>query len=170
MMSAARAASRRTGGLALIVLGVIFVLRLSGVLSQADAPPAPGSDPAAARGGAAALKPSGDPGAAAIVRAFERRASGSMVEAEGTVEATLRDDREGSRHQRFIVRLEGDHTVLIAHNIDLAPRVPLERGDRVRFRGEYEWNERGGVIHWTHDDPQRRHPGGWIRHEGKDYR
>jgi hypothetical protein len=46
----------------------------------------------------------------------------------------------------------------------------LERGDEVRFRGQYEWNERGGVIHWTHHDPDGRRPGGWLRHDGATYR
>jgi hypothetical protein len=59
--------------------------------------------------------------------------------------------------------------VLVAHNVDLAPRVPLESRDIVEIKGEFEWNERGGVLHWTHADPRARHEGGWIRHEGKEY-
>ncbi|MEM6640155.1 MAG: DUF3465 domain-containing protein [Pseudomonadota bacterium] len=101
--------------------------------------------------------------AARIVAAFEAQQSDLWVETEGRVERKLRDDNEGSRHQKFIVRLDNGHSVLIAHNIDLAPRVPLEEGDRIRFRGEYEWNDRGGVVHWTHHDPQGRHEGGWIQ-------
>jgi len=95
--------------------------------------------------------------------------SGTMVQAGGRVQRTLSDDQEGSRHQRFIVELPSGQTVLIAHNIDLAPRVPVVAGDEVRFSGEYEWNERGGVVHWTHRDPQRRHAHGWIEHGGKVY-
>jgi hypothetical protein len=57
---------------------------------------------------------------------------------------------------------------LIAHNIDLAPRIiSLEAGDEVGFFGEYEWNDKGGTIHWTHRDPNRHHIAGWLKHEGR---
>lgn len=101
-----------------------------------------------------------------LATAFEQRQSGLQVEASGTVVKLLSDDNQGSRHQRFIVRVGPGHTVLIAHNIDLAPRVaPLSVGDSVHFYGEYEWNQQGGVVHWTHHDPAGRHPGGWVRRE-----
>jgi hypothetical protein len=106
----------------------------------------------------------------AIAGAFARHLSGITVESEGSVERILADDSEGSRHQRFLVRLGSGQTLLVAHNIDLAPRIPIRLRDRIRFRGQYEWDERGGTVHWTHDDPQRRHPGGWIEHQGKIYR
>jgi hypothetical protein len=106
-----------------------------------------------------------------VLDAFRRGRSDVQVTVEGRVARTLRDDEEGSRHQRFIFQLEGsDHTLLVAHNIDLAPRVPLKEGDRVSIAGEYEYNEEGGVLHWTHHDPARRHPDGWIRHDGKTYK
>ncbi len=96
--------------------------------------------------------------------------SGQQVRGSGVVVRVLPDDNDGSRHQRFIVRLASGRTLLIAHNIDLAPRVPsLGQGDSVGFYGEYEWNDRGGVIHWTHHDPQGRHPAGWIEHRGRRY-
>ncbi len=102
---------------------------------------------------------------------FRARISGEMVESHGRVLATLRDDNHGSRHQRFLLELAGGHTLLVSHNIDLAPRIDaLSRGDSVAFRGQYEWNDKGGVVHWTHHDPQGRRPGGWIRHEGATYR
>lgn len=106
----------------------------------------------------------------AVEQLFAQRVSDRWVEASGVVSRTLADDREGARHQRWILRLPSGHTVLVAHNIDLAPRVPLAEGDRVEVRGEYEWNERGGVVHWTHHDPNGRRPGGWVRHAGRDYR
>jgi hypothetical protein len=67
------------------------------------------------------------------------------------------------------LQLKNRKTVLIAHNIDLARRVPVGLGDRVYFRGVYEWNELGGLVHWTHDDPQGVEDGGWIRYRRKTY-
>ncbi len=96
--------------------------------------------------------------------------AGQWVELSGTVQRLLGDDNEGSRHQRFILQLaQQQRTLLIAHNIDLAARVPLRRGDKVRLRGRYESNDRGGVIHWTHHDPQGLNSGGWIEYQGVRY-
>ena len=106
-----------------------------------------------------------------IGRAFESRTSDIQVEGEGTVIRVLPDDIKAPRHQRFIVELSSGQTVLIAHNIDIAPRIDrLEVGDSVRFNGEYVWNEKGGVIHWTHHDPNGRHVTGWVMHNGKAYK
>lgn len=98
-----------------------------------------------------------------VLEAFRAGRSDVIVEGRGTVEKVLRDDTKGSRHQRFILSLGPGHSVLISHNIDLAARIPdLRRGDEVQFKGEYEWNERGGVVHWTHRDPRGRHPHGFL--------
>ena len=110
------------------------------------------------------------PQAGAVEAAFRDGRSDLQVEVSGTVKRILADDDEGSRHQRFLVELASGHTVLVAHNIDLAPRVAgLRTGDPVRVYGEYEWNERGGVLHWTHRDPAGRHPHGWVEHGGRRY-
>jgi hypothetical protein len=107
----------------------------------------------------------------AIGRAFASRASNVQVEGEGTVASVLPDDLNGSRHQRFIIQLASGQTLLIAHNIDIAPRIDgLAVGDRVRFNGEYVWNAKGGVVHWTHHDPQGGHIAGWVIHNGKTYK
>src|SRR6185503_6854470 len=106
----------------------------------------------------------------AIGRAFASRTSDIQVEGEGTVSRLLPDDLNGPRHQRFIVQLASGQTLLITHNIDIAPRIDgLEVGDSVRFNGEYVWNAKGGVVHWTHHDPQGRHVAGWVVHNGKTY-
>jgi hypothetical protein len=105
-----------------------------------------------------------------IGRAFASGTSDVQVEGEGTVISVQSDDVDGSRHQRFIVQLASGQTLLITHNIDVAPRIAgLKVGDRVGFNGEYVWNEKGGVIHWTHHDPQGRHVAGWVMHNGKRY-
>lgn len=96
--------------------------------------------------------------------------SGEQVAGSGSVERVLADDNQGSRHQRFILRLATGRTILVAHNIDLAPRIrSLQEGDTVSFYGQYETNDRGGVIHWTHDDPQGSHADGWLEHNGERY-
>ena len=96
-----------------------------------------------------------------------------MLTVTTTVYRVLDDDNDGARHQRFLILLDpGDRrsgTVKISHNIDLAPRVPLEQGDTVTIRGQFEYNDLGGVIHWTHHDPDRRREGGWIEHAGRRY-
>lgn len=103
-------------------------------------------------------------------RAFAAKARNVQVTGEGTVIRILADDLDGSRHQRFIVRVASGQTVLIAHNIDLAPRVSdLKEGDSVSFYGEYIWNEKGGTVHWTHHDPQGKHVAGWIKYKGRTY-
>lgn len=109
-------------------------------------------------------------GADSIADAYTRRLQDVPIQAEGRVVKVLPDDNKGSRHQRFLIDTGYGHTVLIAHNIDLAPRIDaLQAGDTVAFKGEYVWNDKGGVVHWTHHDPDGRHPGGWLRHNGRTY-
>lgn len=105
-----------------------------------------------------------------LEKAIRQKNSDLQVTAVGRVIRVLPDDRDGSRHQRFIIRIRSGETLLVAHNIDLAPRVKgIAVNDEVEFFGEYEWNDKGGVIHWTHEDPQGRHPDGWIQHKGQRY-
>ena len=109
-------------------------------------------------------------GDAALGEAFANQAENLEIEGQGTVSRLLADDTEGDRHQRFIVRLSSGQTLLVTHNIDVAPRVTsLQVGDMVGFKGEYVWNEQGGLIHWTHQDPAGNHEPGWIRHNGRTY-
>ena len=105
-----------------------------------------------------------------LASAFKQHKSNVVTEGQGIVVKLLSDDNDGSRHQRFIVRLRSGQTLLVVHNIDLSRRVEsLGVGDTVTFKGEYEWNPAGGVIHWTHADPAGSHPSGWIQHDGTTY-
>ncbi len=105
-----------------------------------------------------------------IQQAFQYQKSNIQVQSSGKVIALLRDDNEGSRHQKFLLELANGQTVLVAHNIDLAPRIEaLQKGDQVDFYGEYEHSDKGGVIHWTHLDPAQKHAHGWLKHQGKTY-
>ncbi|GFK56722.1 DUF3465 domain-containing protein [Vibrio cholerae] len=107
---------------------------------------------------------------AVLQQAYLSQQSDLQVQGFGQVSKVLPDDNDGSRHQKFILKLNSGQTLLVAHNIDLAPRIPnLKVGDSVEFYGEYEWNKKGEVLHWTHKDPQNRHAHGWLKHNGQVY-
>jgi len=102
--------------------------------------------------------------------AYKQTLKGVFIEDTGEVVKLLKDDLDGSNHQRFIVKLPNGKTVLIAHNIDIAPRInEIKVGDAVTFRGEYVYNTKGGIVHWTHHDPSGDIDGGWIKYQGKEY-
>lgn len=129
---------------------------------------------AAAPSDAATQQQARDPGrfapADAARAAFEQHARGRQLEVAGRVLRTLSDDRQGSPHQRFIIETDSGQTLLVAHNLDLAPRLDgLAAGDPVVVYGEYEWNEQGGVMHWTHDDPRGVHTAGYVDWRGRRY-
>ncbi|MDC3210946.1 DUF3465 domain-containing protein [Pseudoalteromonas distincta] len=108
--------------------------------------------------------------ATSLNEAYKNHQSNVQVQDSGIVIRILNDDNQGSRHQKFILKLSTGITILIAHNIDLAPRINLiSKGDTVQFYGEYEWNKKGGVVHWTHKDPNGHHVDGWLKHKGKTY-
>lgn len=107
---------------------------------------------------------------ALIEELFKNNNSNVQVHGEGVVTRLLPDDIKGSRHQKFILRLKSGHTILISHNIDIAPKIEsIAVSDKIEFYGEYEWNAKGGVVHWTHKDPRGMHVDGWLIHHGKKY-
>ncbi|MGI5940146.1 MAG: DUF3465 domain-containing protein [Thermoleophilia bacterium] len=166
--------SRHYALIAVAILVAIALVCLAGMLLCGCAggayPAGSGPGDATISVGTGTPDTAADAGDAVLWRAFKEKATDLMVEGRGTVSKILTDDDEGDRHQRFIVTLASGQTLLVAHNIDVAPRVDaLQVGDTVSFKGEYEWNSQGGVVHWTHTDSAGRHPAGWIEHCGQLY-
>lgn len=146
--------------LAAALAGAVYLGLMPGV--QTSAPQAE------VRTQAPALQPASTD--TALEHAYLNRLRHHQVRGQGTVLKLLPDDNKGSRHQRFLLQLASGRTLLISHNIDLAPRIEsIQPGDTVEFNGEYEWNAKGGLVHWTHHDPKNRHEAGWLRHQGRTY-
>jgi hypothetical protein len=60
--------------------------------------------------------------------------------------------------------------VEVVDNVSIAPRCPVNVGDRIEVRGEMVHDPgRPPVVHWTHHDPSGRHSGGFIRLRGREY-
>jgi hypothetical protein len=111
------------------------------------------------------------PDDAAIVQDFQSHRSHVEVTADATVVQVLPDRVSVTgTHEQFIIRLtSGDLTLLVEHNLSIAPRAPVAVGDHVIVHGEYIWNTQGGLIHFTHHDPDGRHEGGFIQENGTTY-
>jgi Protein of unknown function (DUF3465) len=108
--------------------------------------------------------------AGAIVEAYGAHRNVPQVQGSGIVTRVLKDDTKGLQHQKFLLKVSDNITILMAHNIDLAPRVAdIAEGDVVAFKGEYIYTPKGGTVHWTHKDPRGHHEAGWLKHNGKTY-
>lgn len=108
---------------------------------------------------------------AAIARAFAEHRSELEVTAQGQVERLLSDETSDTgTHQRFILKLSGaTQTLLITNNVSIGKRVPAAVGDALLVHGEYIWNDQGGLVHFTHHDPDHSREGGWIERLGVRY-
>ena len=151
------------------VLFLVFILSLLVACKQ--------SSPNVAAVGDAQISIEANIDNSALIDAFKHKKSDIFIEGAGVVKKLLADDNKGSRHQKFLLTISPTQTLLFAHNIDLAPRLEnLQIGDVLTFKGEYVYNPKGGVMHWTHKNPQGeiRVPqggvkAGWIKHNGKIY-
>jgi len=72
----------------------------------------------------------------------------TLIQGKGEVSRILADDREGSKHQRFILRFASGRTLLVAHNIDVGRRINgIKVGDQVEpasQRPAQRWPLAGG--------------------------
>jgi hypothetical protein len=111
---------------------------------------------------------------AAVYEAWQSGRSHVEVTASGSVARVL-GERSGpsGMHEGFLLHLRGSEghglTVRIEDNVDLTGPIPLRAGDDVTVRGEYIYDSRGGLIHYTHRDPRGHHPGGFVRVNGRLY-
>jgi hypothetical protein len=119
---------------------------------------------------ASAVSSAANMDAGAIVEAYGAHRNLPQVQGSGIVVKVLKDDTNGLQHQKFLLKVSDNITILIAHNIDLAPRVvDIQVGDVVAFKGEYIYTPKGGTVHWTHKDPRGNHAAGWLEHKAKKY-
>lgn len=153
----------------------------SGAPTASTTPDASGAPDASTSPGAsgaplhsAAAKATGEPAGKLqaqdqILQAQSFRSEKVEVLFSARVQKLLPDDTRGLPHQRFLVELKNGSTVLIAHDTRYAERAPVQVGDIVTINGEYIWNQRGGVVHWTHRSDTPRHEGGYIDLSGSRY-
>jgi hypothetical protein len=112
--------------------------------------------------------PSDQPDNLAAISAIQAHRSGQEVTVEGTVAQAPHVSRGPTgRHEDFILEVSagtGEQQLIhVAHNIDIAPEVPLDEGMDVIVHGELVIDRSGPVIHFTHHDPSGRHQPGFIR-------
>jgi hypothetical protein len=114
-------------------------------------------------------QPSLEQGQTEVLAAQANRSRKVELTVTARVLKMLPEDTQGLPHELFLLRMDNGTTIKVAHDTKVAPRVPLQEGDLVRIHGEYIWNEKGGVIHWTHHAFGGRHEGGWIDFNGQRY-
>ena len=108
--------------------------------------------------------------AGAIIEAFSAHRNLPQVQGVGIVVKVLKDDTKGLKHQKFLLKVSGNITILIVHNLDLASRVEdIHEGDVIRFKDEYIYKPKGGTVYWTYKDPLGNHQAGWLKHNGKTH-
>lgn len=151
-----------------LMLWVSMMLALPSCSKQAeytaDVPPAPATVSQPIQG-----EPTSVVSDEQVVQAQNEHLEKVQVTFTAQVKKLLKDDVTGEQHQKFLVNLSNGTTVLVAHNISRAPRVPLQAGDNVTLCGEFIWNRKGGVLHWTHKTDTPNHQGGWIEYAGQRY-
>lgn len=105
-----------------------------------------------------------------ISRAYKNRESNVMVEVAGRVVLLLPDIKDvKNTSQQFVIELDDGHRLQVSHNLDVAQAVPVGVSSAVHVKGEYDWTETGGMIHWTHKDDTGKRAGGWIELSGTRY-
>ncbi|MFZ3229727.1 MAG: DUF3465 domain-containing protein [Pseudobdellovibrio sp.] len=106
---------------------------------------------------------------AALIQAVTSHKQVSFVKAEGlVVSGLLKDDTNGSPHQKFNVKLTSGQVIMIVSNLDMCEKIPVQVGDVVGAGGQFiPTGKSGGLLHWTHKDPKKIRPDGFIELGGR---
>lgn len=169
---------KQAGASFLYKVGAVLIAAAITIAVKRGWLPGPSSAPSGPSGTSTSSLPPDSRGQNAtgtVCELFHSRRSDVWVETTGRVEKLLPDDTDTSdnsdKHQKFLLLVPGDITVLVAHNISTAPRVPVRQGDNITLRGEYEFTEKGGTIHFTHKPKfnSRNAKSGWIEFKGAKY-
>ncbi|MDP3509818.1 MAG: DUF3465 domain-containing protein [Candidatus Melainabacteria bacterium] len=106
---------------------------------------------------------------AQIIQAQSQQARKVELTVTAPIKKLLREEDYREPHQRFLLILSNGTTVLVANDLQYGTYAPVQEGNVVRIHGEYIWNERGGVLHWTHKSDEPRHESGYIDFNGMRY-
>jgi hypothetical protein len=106
-------------------------------------------------------------GCSEVAAAFHAHQTQRWLVLRARVKQILPDEYGTYQHQRFIVQCASGMTVLVTNDVSIGTRVPVTVGPTVGVRGEYIWNDQGGLVHFTHHGGSNG--GGWILYRGRLY-
>jgi hypothetical protein len=122
--------------------------------------------------GAACSGQTEQPNNAQVCSLYASGSSGVEVIAQGTVLGVLgTNEGPSGEHEGFLLGLKQDCDLMlrVETNVDITGPVPVQDGQVVTVKGQFEDDAEGGVIHWTHHDPSGRHVAGYVEIAGKLY-
>ena len=107
----------------------------------------------------------------AFIRAYQERVSGLQLSVSGKITHVFPSPETGDQHQKFIVQLDAGQSVMVIHNRALGSAIDgLLEGETIEVFGEYQWDQGGGIIRRTHQDPASHRQAGWVKYKGRIYR
>lgn len=110
-------------------------------------------------------------GDAVLVQAVQNQKGISFLTAKGLiVTQLLKEDSSGLPHQKFNVKLSNGRVIMIVSNLDMCENIPIQVGDEVSVGGQFiATGKASGLVHWTHKDPRKKRPDGFIEFKGHVY-
>jgi hypothetical protein len=106
-----------------------------------------------------------------FTRAWQQRLSGVQLSLEGKISRVFSSMETEAGQQKFSLQLAQGQVVTVIHDVRLGSAIEdLAEGEIIEVFGEYQWAPDGGVIHWTHRDPEGNRQAGWVRYKDRLYR